>query len=57
MNASTAELILEIVPLLLLCIAVYKMLVSASFHNTKYLTRPEMDGRKSPTETRGRSGI
>ncbi len=37
MNASTIELALEVVPFVLLGIAIYRMLLSAGFHNTKYL--------------------
>ena len=37
MNASTIELTLEVVPLVLLGVAIYRMLFSAGFHSTKYL--------------------
>ena len=37
MNSSTIELVLELVPIMLLGITVYQMLLSAGFHNSKYL--------------------
>ena len=36
MNASIIMLAVEFAPLVLLGIAVYRMLISAGFHNTKY---------------------
>ncbi len=36
MNASIVELAVESAPLVLLGIAVYRMLLGAGFHNTKY---------------------
>ena len=55
MNASTIELALEAVPLALLGIAVYRMLISAGFHNTKY-SRPRADAgnrHRAPSPTMG----
>ncbi len=36
MSALTIMLAIELTPLVLLGIAVYRMLISAGFHNTKY---------------------
>ena len=37
MNASSVELMMEGVPLLLVGVTIYRWVLSAAFHNTKYL--------------------
>lgn len=43
MSGWAVELALEVVPLVLVGVAIHKILLSAGFHNTKYLNEKEDD--------------